>query len=268
MMKFSLSGFLFEDDYDTLSLPFSDFCELARSAGYDMVDLRATQISPATPSNARREMRRVLDGLGLEVSQLTARNLPESGQERDDYFSAYLELCGDMACPLIKIISDTDWLQKAVAQASDVGVTLATNNHTNSPLETVDGTREYFEAIDDERMALLFDPMHLDVGNQNYLRCIDEFVGRMVTVLTYSVRRIPHSFGASKPRLTQRGQPWYMAPPDVDGVQDWPTIIHRLIRNGYEGSVTVFENGWPTRMREQIAHDRIKFFKDLAGGKS
>ena len=39
-MLLSLSGFLFEDDYQSQSLSFDQFCRVARSAGYGGIELR------------------------------------------------------------------------------------------------------------------------------------------------------------------------------------------------------------------------------------
>ena len=143
-MKLTLSGFLFEDGYATQSLGFDRFCALARSAGYAGVELRDTQIKPDSTASQKREIIRLTRREGLAVTCLTARKLPKSDPERDVFFLKYLELCRELRCGLLKIISDTSWLRQAAEQAQTYGVTLATNNHVGTPLETIAGTRQYF----------------------------------------------------------------------------------------------------------------------------
>jgi len=262
-MLLSLSGFLFEDDYRTQSLSFREFCHLARDAGYDAVDLRRTQVSPDTAESERYDVAAVLADEGLRVSMLTARGLPESGDERDRAFYAYLDLCNALGCTLLKISSDTDWLASAVERAREQSVTLATNNHINSPLETVSGTREYLERIGDTRMALLYDPQHLFVAGEDYLGCIDEFAFRIVAVLTHRVSTVRHYESPPEPRFEHGGREWYLSRPDRSDVQDWHAIMEKFADRGVGPTVTVFENGWPADQREQIARERAAYFGRL-----
>lgn len=72
-MKLALSGFLFEDGYASQSIGFDQFCVLARSAGYDGVELRDTQIKPDSTAPEKREVMRLIRREGLTVTCLTAR---------------------------------------------------------------------------------------------------------------------------------------------------------------------------------------------------
>ena len=77
-------------------------------------------------------MLNIVKGMGLEVTCLTARNLPLEGKERDVFFDNYLDLCNDMDCGLMKIGSDPEWCKEAAIKAESCGVTLARNNHVGS----------------------------------------------------------------------------------------------------------------------------------------
>lgn len=90
-MFLSLSGFLFEDNYRSQSISFEQFCTLAKSAGYGAVELRRTQVNPDTPANHRKELLSIVRNSGLVVTCLTARGLPDLGQQRDELLLSYTE---------------------------------------------------------------------------------------------------------------------------------------------------------------------------------
>jgi len=105
-MQLSLSGFLFEEKYQLQSLDFPSFCTLARSAGYDGVELRRTQVNLQTSANQRRQIQLQVKDQGLQVTCLTARGMPAAAPERDAFFLGYLDLCRDIDCSLLKIGGD------------------------------------------------------------------------------------------------------------------------------------------------------------------
>lgn len=240
-MLLSLSGFLFERDYRRQTVAMGRFCRIARAAGYDGVELRRTQVNPQMPAGERREVRRIVDGEGLAVTCLTARGLPPPGPPRDHFFQAYLELCRELDCPLMKIGADPRWLHDAAERAAPFGVTLAANNHVGGPLETVAGTRQFLAAVNHPNFGLLYDALHLRSTGQDYLGCIASLLPVVRNVLVHSVR----------PALTDPSSPSDGGPhvvpalPDEPGVQDWPAILRAFRAGGYDGPVTVIESGWP-----------------------
>lgn len=259
-MKLSLSGFLFEDNYTTQSLTFSRFCALARSAGYSGVELRRTQVNPDTPVQKCRELLDCIKDSGLSVTCLTARGLPASGGERDEFFLRYLDLCRNMGCNLMKIGADTLWLSEAAEKAEGYGVTLATNNHIGTMLETVDGTRRYFRQIGHPNFALLYDSLHLMTMGEDYLGCIPEFAGVTRNILVHSLR--PARAG-EKANMERNGKRWISALPDEPGVQDWSAIFSTFKSLNYEGLITVIESGWPVEKREYVARHCAKVLRHL-----
>lgn len=250
-MRLSLSGFLFEDSYTSQSVTFPEFCEIARSAGYDGVELRGTQVHPESPVHERRAVLRIAQDHGLPVTCLTARGLPASGPERDIFFDRTLDLCRDLRCHLLKISSHTAWLRDAAEKAKGYGVTLATNNHVGSVLETVAGTRRYFREIAHPGFGLLYDALHLSVTGEDYLGCIPEFLGITRNILIHSSRPARPD---EKATLEKNGNAW-TSPclPDDPGVQDWQAIFRAFQRLNYDGLVTVIESGWPVEGRRRVA---------------
>ena len=262
-MKLSLSGFLFEDNYASQSVAFGRFCELAKSAGYDGVELRDTQVNPDTPAAQRAAIRGELSANNLEVTCLIARGLPSGGTERDEFFHRYLDLCLQMECKLLKIASDAKWLRLAAERARDHGVRLAANNHVNGPLETAAGTLRFLEEVSHPNFGLLYDSMHLYINGEDYLALIPRVAGVTFNILFHSMRPAGDGETGTVPR---NGLSWNSAMPDEPGVQDWARIFRAFQSLGYHGLVTVIESGWPLQRREEIAHRCAIFIKRLWEG--
>ena len=249
-MLLALSGFLFEDRYRAQSVSFARFCRIARSAGYGGVELRRTQIAPDAPAARRRELLDIVRGEGLTVTCLTARGLPDRGDERDAFFDRYLGLCDDLSCRLLKISSDSAWLHNAAERAQAHGVALAGNNHVGTDLQTASGTRRLLSQVGHRNYGLLYDSAHLHMAGEDYLSCIPPLLPHMRNVLVHSFRR---AAGGEPPFLTHDGQGWGTALPDAPGVQDWPAILSACRRHGYDGLITVIESGWSAARREAVA---------------
>jgi sugar phosphate isomerase/epimerase len=250
-MKTALSGFLFEDNYTSQSVDLPGFLALARGAGYDGVELRETQVKPEASAALKREIREQARAQGLEIVCLTARHLPAAGQERDDYFQAYLELCRDLDCRLLKIVSDIAWLKEAAGRAAACGVGLAANNHVGGRLETTAGTRAFFAELGHPNFGLLYDSMHLSLSGQDYLGFIPEVFSLTRNILVHSLRPAAPAEPAA---ITHAGKKWRPALPDEPGAQpDWAGIFKRFKALGYDGWVTVIENGWAMERRTEVA---------------
>ena len=243
-MLLSLSGFLFQSQEQSELPSFPDFCSMASEFGYQGVELRqGYQINEKSPISERKEKLRIVKDNGLIVTCLTARNLPKTGKERDDFFESYVELCGDMECGLMKIGSDPEWCRAAAEKAVKGGVTLASNNHVGGQLETVDGTRRFLKDVDHPNFGILFDCMHLRAQGQDYLGCIPDFASHSKNILVQSRRNISTGGEAE----------WVVALPDEEGVQDWKAVFTAFRKQGYDGLVTVIENSWPLDRRKEVA---------------
>ena len=260
-MLLSLSGFLFENNYKSQSVTFPQFCELARSAGYTGAELRGTQVDPDTPASERKALLSMAADHGLPVTCLTARGMPGSGQEREDFYHRYLDLCRDMECRLLKIGGEPEWLRKAADEANAYKVTLASNNHVGGILETVEGTRQHFKAVAHPNYGLLFDALHLSVTGQDYLGCIPDFFGSTRNILVHSCREAKPGEKAS---LEKDGKGWVSpALPDEPGVQDWAGVFRAFKHLKYDGLITVIEAGWLVEQREEVARHCAKVMQRL-----
>lgn len=249
-MTYSLSGFLFEDG-GSQSIGFPEFCRLAARLGYTGVELRRTQVFTDTAKSERRAMLDVVHGEGLEVTCFTTRRMPSAGPERDSFYLSYLELCADFECRLLKTGGEHEWMLWAADEAQEYGVTVARNNHVGTDLETVAGTREYLRSCKHSMVGLLYDSMHLNTGGEDYLQIVREFGTRIVNVLVHSVR--PTDVVGESVHCM----------PDDPGAQDWRAIFVALRDAGYDGLVTVIENGWPVHERELVAQRNIEYLRGV-----
>lgn len=246
-MRLSLSGFLFEDHGASQSLSLREFCALAKDAGYHGVELRRTQVSIETPQDARKDVLAQVEDAGLYVTCLTTRRMPAGGTERDDFFKAYVRLCGDLNCSLLKTGGEPEWLHWAAAEAEPAGVALASNNHVGAVLETVQGTKEHLRAADHPNYGLLFDAMHLHAGGQDCVACIPDFFSATRNILVHVQRPGPtgnSGFFQHWERVLSG------AAPDAP---DWPVVMRTYRTLGYDGLITLIENGWPVSERRLVA---------------
>lgn len=259
-MKVSLSGFLFEDDYTKQSLPFDQFCQVAKVAGYDGIELRDTQVNPRSSYAERCAVSDIVADTGLFISCLTCRGLPSGGDDREVHFRSYLALCMDLGCNMLKIGGDPEWLHEAAEEAAHCGVTLATNNHVGSLLETVAGTHAYFKAIGHPNIKLLFDCMHLMATGEDYIACIPALAPHTCNILIHSIRKA----GPDEDTFIEKhGIRWTPARITESGIQDWRAVFTAFKATGYDGLITVIENGWPTDLRETVAHECISTIRKL-----
>ena len=262
-MKLALSGFLFEDDYSSQSISFPEFCKLARSAGYSAVELRDTQVRPDMSSEERRTIRSAVSDAGLTVSCLIARNIQRMrGAERERFFQSYLDLACELNCQQLKLLGDTAWLRTAAERARQVGVMLGTNNHTDTPLETVAGTVEYFHAVAHPNMYLFYDPLHLYMNGEDYVGCVGKCSSLIQNVLVHSARKVPPEEQGNGVFGPMKSSHWRFELPDGPGVQDWPAILRALKTAGYNGLITSIENRWPVEKREEVARHVARYLRE------
>jgi len=201
------------------------------------------------------------DDHGLAVTQLTVRGPAGENESQDDFFCRHLELCADLRCRLLKVIKwEPDWLKRAAKKAQSAGVTIACNNHINAPLESVEGTRRILAAASHPGFGLLYDCLHLALKGEDYLACIPEFMPATKNILVHSAR--PASAGEDS-FYAGEGRKWAQALPAEPGAQNWREVFKRFKQCGYNGPITIFENGWPVSRRAEIARTAAEFIRSV-----
>ena len=258
-MKISLSGFLFENPDGTAELTFEEFANFAVETGYDAVQPRNSQIPLNTSETRLTRYRSLLDSLGLETSCVTFRRPPKNPRKRDRAFERSLRMAEILGADLIKLSgAPIDWIKRAAETAAERGVTLAVNNHVNTPAETLTGTLELFEKVASANFALLFDPMHLHLGGEDEVECLKTLYPFVRDVLVQCVREIENG---NETVVSRAGKNYAKTTIDNAPVQDWPAILAELERRDYDGWITVIENSWPRNSRKNVAETTLRFIK-------
>ena len=141
-------------------------------------------------------------------------------------------------------------MRNAAERAGTAGIVLAANNHVGSALETVAGTRRFLDRVCHRNVGLLYDAMHLTVAGEDVLGCSAQLLPFVRNVLVQSVRP---ARADEPPCMTHEGRRWTKALVDEVGAPDWPGILGRFRRLGYDGPITVIENGWEPARRDFVA---------------
>lgn len=153
-------------------------------------------------------------------------------------------------------------MRRAAARAASRGVTLAVNNHVGSVLETVAGTKAFFAGVGHPAVGLLYDPFHLSVAGEDYVGSIPSLEPLVRNVLVHSIRP---ALPGEEATTTMAGRKWAICMPDDPGAQDWRGIFAAFRLLGYQGWVTVIENGWPVYRRAEVARRNIAFLREVCG---
>ncbi len=225
--------------------------EKVAQAGYKAIELNAEtlpwakpHVTPQTPATERAVIVAEAHRLGLSISAISAHApMIESDPDRRrvalEFVSGCIDLAHDVGAPVVHILSgqvpantaETDaWacFAEAVAvtteKANALGISLA--------IEAIAG--HLFHAIDDygrlERdlpgvpFKINFDPSQLVIQGENPVRVVQEYAKSIVHVHMKD--------GAGH-------FPDFEFPPLGTGEIDFPELVSRLERAGYEGTLSV-----------------------------
>ncbi len=170
-MKLSLSVRVAEPpkQKDILAVPFETLAAKAKALGYAGVSMRASVASVNSPPRQVREVRAVLDDLGLAVSMvcgdipLAANNAAATDAIRN--ITPYLDLTEALGGRLIRVMMQTEedipHARRAADEAAERGLSLVHINHWGTLFETVDESLATLAAIGRENFRVAFEPGNL-----------------------------------------------------------------------------------------------------------
>ncbi len=183
-IKCCLSGRVFEDQgAQTISL--ERFFALAAESGFTGVELRKTQLAPDSPPEIIAGVNTLTKTYGLPVELITMRGRKLDADADFSYFEKYLELAVHINCARIKVSgNNVKLLRKAAAQAEKLNIKVATNNHVNTPLESVSGTAEFLKSVDHPNFHLLFDPSHLWLNRE---AVTEDFIREILSKISFVI---------------------------------------------------------------------------------
>lgn len=250
-MKLSLSVRVGEPpkQKDITAIPFPELASKAKTLGYDGLSMRASVVSVDSPAERVREVRRVLDELGLAVSAvcgdipLAANNADAVRAVRD--IMPYLDLTEAMGSRLVRIMmqtgDDIPFARRAADAAAERGFTLMHINHWGTLFESVEDSLETLEAIGRPNVKVAFEPGNLlSCGAAHDAGALERLAPHLVNVFFQNVVLDPASPIVFNSRRAGPTHLRYVPIDDPSGIDIRP-LIDTLHAVGYEGWFTVHQ---------------------------
>ena len=219
--------------------------------------MRASVVSVDSPAERVREVRRLLDDLGLAVSMVTgdvalAANTPDATRVLHEP-EPYLRLAEQLRCDLVRVMLRSDDEVRLAQHVCDLAgervIRLAHQTHFGTLFETVEGTLEVVRRIDRPNFGLTFEPSNLMMCGDDYGRtAVERLAPHLFNVYFQNMRQVPrgsviwntHSRGAVAAE--------YVPLADPRGI-DLAEIVAALRSVGYDGWFTVHQ---PLRMGQSV----------------
>ena len=227
-----------------------ELAELARSAGYDAICMRASQIGVHSTRDEVAAARRILDEHELRVSMVTGdfdivyNN--ENGPNCLRNIEPYLDLAETLGAPLLRVCvkseDDIEPARRAAMQAADRGLQLVHQCHCQSLFETVDQIIESLDKINHPGFGLIFEAANLEECRQDYGPDIIRRLAPWIRNVYLQNQRLNRDGAVTL-------NTWSHGPISFDiidiheaGGIDFPSVFAGLKEVGYEGPVTVHQS--------------------------
>ena len=250
-MKLSLSVRIAEEfsRKDRALMPFEDLARLAADIGYDALCMRASQAGIDTQPNRRREMRALLDDLGLGVTMVTgdvsiaANDANASAALRN--IDPYLDLADDFGSPLARVMItnevDIEHARSAASRASARGIRLAHQTHTSTLLETVGESVAVAKRIGPAGFGITVEPANLLAAGD---ACGPAEIGLLAPYLVnvYLQNQKLDDDGDTLIKLRDCSVRMRNLPLDAEEGIDLQSLFQGLRNVGYNGPVTVHQS--------------------------
>jgi sugar phosphate isomerase/epimerase len=228
------------------ALPLAELAELAATAGFDALCMRASQLGTHTPPEQVAQGRVLLAAQGLAVSMVTGDfPIPENSAEAPQalrHITPHLDLAQALGADLIRVAlhheEDILWAQRAADEAAERGSRLAHQCHTCSLFEKVDESLAVLRRIGRDNFGLIYEPANLELCGQDYgPATIEQFAPYLFNVYLQNQRL--HDQGQLKLATWCQGeQTLHLSPLWEPGGIDFAPLLETLERIGYTGYVT------------------------------
>ena len=192
-MRLSLSVRIAESEArkDRAAMPIEALAPLAREVGFRGLSMRASVVSVDSPAGRAAEVRRLLDGLGFEVSMVTgdvplAANTPDADRILREP-GPYLDLAETLRSNLVRVMlrsdAEVDLARDLCDVAAERGIRVAHQTHWKTLFESVDGALDVVRRVDRPNFGVTYEPANLLLCGDAYGRSAIE-------------RLAPHLFNA------------------------------------------------------------------------
>jgi len=177
-MKFSISariaeGFLSKRE---AVLTLSELAEVARTAGYDALCMRASQIGVHSPPEEVKQAGEIIRNHGLEVTMISGdfdivyNN--DDGPNCLRKITPYLDFAETLGAAMIRVCIKTEediaHAQRASDEAAERGLKLVHQCHVQSLFETVEQIFDRLRQINRNNFGLIYEAANLEECHQVY----------------------------------------------------------------------------------------------------
>jgi sugar phosphate isomerase/epimerase len=237
-MKLSLSGRLVESSGGTI-VPVRAFLDLAARYGYDAVDLRGTQLAPATPEAEVRAIRDGLEAGGLAVFEASYHGrLDAAGAE---VFSAFAARLADLGAEAVRLHGDLAYLKRAARLAAPHGLRVVYQMHTGGAFETIATAAHAADEVDEPNFGVLPEPANLMLAGETFTETmLEPLRGRIFGVHVQTLEVRPGATDAV-PLADGTEVPYERVPYARNRQIDFATFFAALRRVGFDGYVNELE---------------------------
>ena len=197
------------------AMSLEDLAEVALSAGYRALCMRASQLGIQTPLDEVREKGRWLESKGLAVSMVTGDfPIPENTDDAPDALrkiTPYLDLMEALGSDLMRIgmktYDDIVWAQRACDEAKERGMRLAHQSHTESLFEQVEESLAVVAKVARENFGIIYEPANLVQCGEPYgASTIRAFAPHTFNVYFQNLRESPDGESVAQPLVQGRGE--------------------------------------------------------------
>lgn len=250
--------------------------KIAKSAGYEALCMRASQVGVQSSSAQIHDARQILQANNLGVSMLTGDFDVVYNNDRGPdclrNITPYLQLARQLGAPLVRVAlkneEDIPWARQAADEASAVGIKLVHQCHTLSLFETVESIEQTLARIDRPNFGLIYEPANLEICGQPYG---PETIAKLAPWISnvYLQNQILRSSG----NVTLNT--WCRGPVSFDLIQihepggiDFTAVLAGLKEVRYDGTVTVHQSAPDGESPRGSAHATADFLRQQIAGTS
>lgn len=251
-MKLSLSCRIAESflSKEQASMSFEDLADLAASAGYDAICMRASQIGVQSSADEVRTARRILDERGLGVTMITGDfDIVYNNQRGPDCLcniTPYLDLAESLGAGMIRVcikqMDDIPHVRSAADAAAERGIRIVHQCHVQSLFETLDEIEDRVREIDRPNFGIIFEAANLEQCGQGYGPSAIARLAPWVENVYLQNQRI-------SPNGAIQLDTWCNGPVSIDlceihepGGIGFAVVFEGLRQIGYDGPVTVHQS--------------------------
>ncbi|PPR22464.1 MAG: hypothetical protein CFH40_01325 [Alphaproteobacteria bacterium MarineAlpha10_Bin3] len=234
---------------DVAAIPIDDLAARAKAAGFAGLSMQASVVSVHSPRARARQVRALLDRLGLRVSMVTG-DLPLAINNAAATASLhgptpYLDLAECLGCRLLRVMlhheDDIGVARRAADEAAERGMALSHQMHWGSLFETVDGALDVLGKIGRDNFGVTLEPANMLVNGTAHGRsAVERLAPYLRNVYFQNIRLDPASALIWRSRRRGPVGVRYLALGDKSGI-DAPALIEALKRVGYDGWFSVHQ---------------------------